>query len=131
MTDRARLRELVEQRMATARENVVKATDVELSYVAESSRGMEAAYRDVLSLLADTPEPAETGSGWQPIETAPTDGTEVLLCIAGEHEPHLYHAEWRDDQWCIEWTDGTNPIYGATHWQPLPDPPATKGAKKR
>lgn len=56
---------------------------------------------------------------WQPIETAPRDGTRVLL--AGE-------GLVRECRWCYgDWQD---PVYGEwffettpTHWVPLPEPP--------
>jgi hypothetical protein len=69
---------------------------------------------------------------WQPIETAPTDGTPVLIyatlnppenrnqsvldlkpfyCVA------CYHP---DAGWCVD------EFREATHWRPLPAPPQTK-----
>jgi hypothetical protein len=53
---------------------------------------------------------------WQPIETAPKDGTDVLLWC-GWAITGLYH----DGQWRTE--DKRAPIYMATHWIPLPEPP--------
>ncbi len=49
--------------------------------------------------------------GWQPIETAPRDGTWVLVWdsrIGGR--PYI--------------TTGASPHLTATHWQPLPEPPS-------
>lgn len=75
-------------------------------------------------------------SEWQPIETAPKDGTPVLACYKGygtEGPTFMrgsgpitvfygtYHPnspgkkEWRDD-------NGHRRPY-ITHWMPLPDPP--------
>ncbi len=77
---------------------------------------------------------------WQPIETAPRDGSEVLLSNGRD----VWTAAW-----CVEWygtkLPGRLPYSGqvvepgwlrsnldeeygypendATHWQPLPDPP--------
>lgn len=75
-------------------------------------------------------------SEWQPIETAPRDGTWVLGWL-GETEFYRAHPN------IIAWTKHNHvPIYGwvyssgsagdgeveacePTHWQPLPPPPAT------
>lgn len=71
-----------------------------------------------------------TNHGWQPIETAPRDGTEILLGYAGSHscagywmgDPALNY--WNETGWF--WT-GANVITehpdSPTHWQPLPPPP--------
>ena len=58
---------------------------------------------------------------WQPIETAPKDGTRVLLVID--------HGEWGDKVWTGLWADGWIISYGKTsnkptHWMPLPVPPS-------
>jgi hypothetical protein len=74
-------------------------------------------------------------SEWQPIETAPKDGTKVLVysehdrdevglhiaayCMSGERLP-------REAMWRVAWDhtplDG-NPFAEPTHWQPLPPEP--------
>lgn len=60
--------------------------------------------------------------GWRPIETAPKDGSPVLLFSTSEGQDVgswevTYDAghEWMDAQ-------GYS-IYDVTHWQPLPPPP--------
>ena len=73
-------------------------------------------------------------SEWQPIETAPRDGSKMLLCVAG-FEPavgrydrqrgmfdYLQEEDMPDDaawQRCLE----SNPRWDVTHWMPLPAPP--------
>jgi hypothetical protein len=56
---------------------------------------------------------------WQPIATAPTDGTRVLLGRVGVHAMHT--AFWRDDLWR---TGNLGYFNNPTHWMPLPAPPA-------
>ncbi len=63
---------------------------------------------------------------WQPIETAPKDGTEILtfqprLSYRGFFVVVRFDAEmWGGDG---GWSDGEY-HYRPTHWMPLPDPPA-------
>lgn len=70
-------------------------------------------------------------SEWQPIETAPRDGSPVLIIDATAKTPQAYfghwHGEWRlgsvenwydeDAGYCLGF------LPGATHWMPLPEPP--------
>lgn len=75
---------------------------------------------------------------WQPIETAPKDGNNLLLwmdrkdyraefCCIGRWSctsvDHLLGSRWLCDDSCkYAWATG---FYGdpPTHWMPLPDPP--------
>ncbi len=61
-------------------------------------------------------------SEWQPIETAPRDGTEILtyrsvglMAVATWLDPWDAGSDWTV-------TDGAQ-LIGVTHWMPLPDPP--------
>lgn len=65
-------------------------------------------------------------SEWQPIETAPQDGTEMLGYRAGKYA-NAYRVQ-RDD--CEMWYFGglsasirIRPDAKPTHWMPLPSPP--------
>ena len=77
---------------------------------------------------------------WQPIETAPKDGTLVLLWgiwsgevsgIYNEKEMHLgyyYVSEFQSlEEKGFNWTVTGGDMYGCrmnpTHWMPLPKPP--------
>jgi hypothetical protein len=56
---------------------------------------------------------------WQPIETAPKDGTEVLVGRGGPY-PKVTVSIW-DDELCkwLNFLKSDQPIA----WMPLPDPP--------
>ncbi len=54
--------------------------------------------------------------GWQPIETAPRDGTRILACNT-EHGYCLV-GYFRG----AHFTDGAFPLIDVTHWRPLPPP---------
>lgn len=64
---------------------------------------------------------------WQPIETAPRDGTAVLLyCPTFYFGPGVYLGWWEGTHFecCTEGqTLGPYSDNGATHWMPLPAPP--------
>ena len=57
---------------------------------------------------------------WQPIETAPKDGTRVLVHEPGM-EPEIAH--WSGGVWWIGQSDDFQFPGGITHWMPLPEPP--------
>jgi hypothetical protein len=71
-------------------------------------------------------------SEWQPIETAPKDGTIVL--VWGYHEDNLEDEDpatrrpwpaWVSVQKHIWWlADGLRQVKDPTHWMPLPEAPA-------
>lgn len=54
---------------------------------------------------------------WQPIETAPVDGTEILVA----EDRYVTVARWCG----FYWGDGLSLMgsIGPTHWMPLPEPP--------
>ena len=73
---------------------------------------------------------------WQPIETAPRDGTWILLTGGsieyswdGDSQPAAvvgqYAIALTTERWQFAWYDGG--YYGEyvdpTHWMPLPEPP--------
>lgn len=68
-------------------------------------------------------------SEWQPIETAPMDGTEFLAFKASEFGPVICVCTWIDSDHPDY--DGDTPhvcwdhsgFWDATHWMPLPEPP--------
>jgi hypothetical protein len=75
---------------------------------------------------------------WQPIETAPKDGTWILVCGGRTNDDHKDRshavAQWthylngrtrEEGNWQFAWYDGG--YYGEycdpTHWMELPEPP--------
>lgn len=71
------------------------------------------------SLVYTVPPPF---SRWFPIDTAPTDGTEIILCTKATGDMGICY--WRDDASMVGWTWGLGKAFhGATHWQPLPKLP--------
>ena len=59
-------------------------------------------------------------SDWQSIETAPKDGTMILIYEADIG--WIYHSCWCKNSG-IEWWGGTGLHQNFTHWMPLPKPP--------
>lgn len=77
---------------------------------------------------------------WQPIETAPKDGTLLLLWEQYESEPFIgswyaFRSEWEASRTHYD-TDGNayviDRVYspGVTHWMPLPAAPAATTGKE-
>ncbi|BCZ76012.1 hypothetical protein [Komagataeibacter phage phiKX1] len=64
-------------------------------------------------------ERAEMGQKWRPIETAPKDGTCILVPVKfiGADVVTWWAAAWR------ETTNGLRLNEAPTHWMPLPNPP--------
>lgn len=63
---------------------------------------------------------------WQPIETAPKDGTEVLVTNAQSGAASV--VLWNDGDPMVGWMSLDGPIYDMyffSHWMPLPEPPET------
>ena len=73
---------------------------------------------------------------WQPIQTAPKDGTILVfgkptaLVINGDtlvsfNKPAAYTAAWDeiDDAFCVSGGSWLGPFIEPTHWMLLPEPP--------
>lgn len=73
--------------------------------------------------------------GWRPIETAPKDGSTVLVWFSDLYNGTADLARWDNDQYARKprpyWTGNRERILGTvayrqgkpTHWMPLPEPP--------
>lgn len=74
-----------------------------------------------------------TDHGWKPIETAPKDGTPILVWVGDRLHEAIWDADAYDPAtgdfsglWMARWTEidsyGVS-IEGVTHWMPLPERP--------
>ena len=68
-------------------------------------------------------------SKWQPMETAPTDGTDILVYgpWRGEfsqlkHPSHIWTGRYSPSSKCW-FISNTVEFVDPTHWMPLPEPP--------
>lgn len=77
---------------------------------------------ELIELIAQEREAAYVG--WQPIESAPTDTTDVLVFTdTGDMYVSFYNGRYWDPS-NIQSYDTTTDINGEpTHWMPLPTPP--------
>lgn len=70
-----------------------------------------------------------TPDGWQPIETAPRDGTVILVYFKRRGAKSV---RWEEGVWHVDdHKHGPFPVRGyidsdVTHWMPLPQPPKEK-----
>lgn len=77
--------------------------------------------------MADHFRDATKMVGWQPMETAPKDGTWILVLPAGYVRPtaaRWYTPEWEPaGRWCLdaEWRFAT--MTGEARWHPMPSLP--------
>ena len=59
---------------------------------------------------------------WQPIETAPQDGTEILAFAYSDYDA-IEIVSWGERQAWQGWSDREGRIMFPSWWQPLPDHP--------
>ena len=68
---------------------------------------------------------------WQPIKSAPRDGTPILVFVPPTYDwdkGYCAVAEWDDGDWAAAECRGAEVFgwitpTGPTHWMPLPSPP--------
>jgi hypothetical protein len=127
------LREQIEQityQMRSDADDIAVLSD-ESNHNAQVAAKSIKAWADALdALLAASPVPE---AGWQPIASAPTDGTRVLGCVDGEvrfvtwcKTSHVPLYGWNISDQGVEDFDLCYP----THWMPLPLPPAIPSQKE-
>lgn len=98
---------------------------------------IEATIRAIVPALSALPGNSVKGVEWQPIETAPKDGTEVFLWILEElYTKCRFHvAKDRWETWELDGLDSMSWVRlehyeKPTHWMPLPKPPASTDTAK-
>lgn len=68
---------------------------------------------------------------WQPIETAPKDGTDILLlCVSKARSfggTRVLQGSWSGNTGYEKWYTMCNYVMQPTHWMPLPAAPAEGG----
>jgi len=68
---------------------------------------------------------------WQPIESAPMDWTDVLVFSPSHEDTNTggVFCAWYDPEAEGWYAHQAQDLFGLepTHWQPLPEPPTTKG----
>jgi hypothetical protein len=106
-----RLKAQVETAMEIIQRGVDLMTDEQL--------GKWKGVRSFLEQQTDDYLPESPQDGWQPIETAPTDGTRVLL-FAKWPFCHIELSSWIGAPHNY-WRENINSKF--THWSPLPEPP--------
>lgn len=75
----------------------------------------------MLEIVAERPAPLAARTAWQPIETAPRDGTAVLVWWLLSTSDAGGIACFNGERWTQR--DGLPYTWAPTHWQPLPAAP--------
>jgi hypothetical protein len=69
---------------------------------------------------------------WQPIKTAPDDGSDVLVYVENSNECFVVYWADDDDSWVYARAPNVGPIScEPTYWMPLPAPPPSQSPSER
>lgn len=63
---------------------------------------------------------------WMPIETAPKDGTDVVLVKVGNKPWIGRFYTHLQERYGMGWRNSHGNLFNPTHWMPLPEPPVIK-----
>ena len=111
----------------TAPERIEVAIEALLSYQQADRDGvMVTTSRQAIHEVVDALRALKEGAAplWQPIETAPKDGTGVLLCCKREQMPPLVISGYWDVGSASWMATSHCELYPPSHWMPLPAPQA-------
>ena len=79
------------------------------------------------AMLSASPLPSSSGTGWRPIETAPKDGTKIILLLS-TGAGNMVHIGCKDQRPNSGWHIEPNGYWSSvTHWLPLPAAPVSHG----
>ncbi|WP_217597152.1 DUF551 domain-containing protein [Cohnella sp. GbtcB17] len=128
-------------------DNVVKrarercrAGNIDDDYVMRLAREIEALrltnsrlQRDAVMFMEALSQTDIQPSGWMPIESAPKDGSDILVL---NNDGHVYEAAYEREEWRFAFADqhgcgccGGDAEY-PTHWIPLPQPPGINSTEQ-
>lgn len=101
----------------------------------EAAMAAAQAHHEAAILSALEPQAVDDAMVWQPIETAPKDGTVVLAVTVEAQNPKARLAWFEGEGWVRIWKSENFVIDGPlrwrpTHWMPLPASPAALQAAK-
>lgn len=65
-------------------------------------------------------------SKWQPIETAPRDGTEILCFVPNNHKRKYQVCNLDTGFMPPRWRNTAQAMVYPEYWMPLPDPPESE-----
>lgn len=123
--------ELIARHIAELRKDARGRREVAAGMMNEDGERAQLSEADRLDRLASHLEALTTArdDGWQPIETAPRDGTWVLLCeysgnpdIRSDYYAGAY-AGGKDGYWMAACGQYVTETPQPTHWRMLPEPP--------
>lgn len=87
----------------------------------EQDDKMQAALREAIAAAPTPPDDDVERDGWQPIDTAPRTGRQMILLLTPSRWPQV---AW-SNTW---WTAGFSVECKPTHWMPLPAVPSSDAA---
>ena len=108
--------------------NAVKAS-VGYSQFCDATQDLHASLTvDAILRLIASHHALEKRVAWQPIETAPKDGTHILVINARNQNPLPATVHWFDGAWSLsvnQMAEYSDYVWGPpTHWMLCPQPPA-------
>jgi hypothetical protein len=127
---------MTKDQLNAAAKVLAECMDYPWEYMPEQGRQKMRDHAASVIAAAQPAAPAVVPEDWQPIETAPKDGTTVLLWEEYSDAPVVGHYNERRSQWCADKehydTNGDAIVVDKLvqdligHWMPIPTPPEGK-----